>query len=572
MQSLACRFIFNPCLSIYLTLNRYKFSVTIFSPARRDVSKKAARISLRHFEIFDIQHVCGKFSLPTDSALAQRLGKANTRRREILAYYRTHGDKISKYIDVFIDEVFQSPKLSCAGRVDPPASFPASASSPGDRDGAHSVMSTEWTQDTSVSTVRIEETEIASDAGRTVFSVPSSIAGDETLTPLPSIPETATENTPFICSICCQTITLKKLPVDWEYHVYSDLRPYICTFGNCIQADQLYDSYTEWSEHERSFHRREWLCNFCSLILDYPDALRRHIQSAHLDIAPKAQLQPMIRLSERAITTAQQCPLCSKPPISDPTRFQKHLARHLRQVSLFTLPREDPDDAAPYTLDYDLSENSEYTALQELQMGLKRYRLESCVDRHLEFVAGHIVQRLVEENIEAILEERSLGDVEHISSHRQLISKHAIKLVAIFVDLKREECIIPLLMEGIHDDNLPFQRVQTSTQHTAALVTRQGTNVQSLREWDNEAIRKLHKRQYRFLSPIFRRGEHYELDDLHILPFLVHEADHDGKVTAMGDSSEVFRACIHPDNHELEHSSVRPRRVSPSSMLLLLER
>lgn len=221
------------------------------------------------------------------------------------------------------------------------------------------------------------------------------------------------------------------------------------------------------------------------------------------------------------------------------------------------------------TPDFDSSSG---TALQNLQHGLKKYRLESCVDRHLEFVAGPIVQRLVEDNIEAILEEGSLGDVEHISSHCQLISKHATRLFAIFVELKREECIIPLLREGIHDDNLPFQRVQTPTQHTMALVTRQGTNVHALRGWDNEAINILDKKQYRFLSPIFRRGEHYKLDDLHILPFLDHESDHDGKAHAEGGYGQVFRACIHPDNHEFEDSSVRPRRVSPLSMLLLLER
>lgn len=244
----------------------------------------------------------------------------------------------------------------------------------------------------------------------------------------------------------------------------------------------------------------------------------------------------------------------SDPP-SSPTSTSPPL---LREKSSFILTPETDDRSC--------------TALQNLQQGLKRYRLESCVDRHLEFVAGPIVQRLVEDNIKTILEEGSLGDVEHISSHCQLISKHATRLFAIFVELKREEYIIPLLKDGIQDDNLPFQRVQTSTQHTMVLVTRQGTNVHALKDWDNEAIKNLEKKQYRVLSPIFRRGEHYELDDLHILPFLNHEADHGGKASAAGGYGEVFRACIHPDNHELEHSSVRPRRVSPLPMLLFLER
>jgi hypothetical protein len=43
-------------------------------------------------------------------------------------------------------------------------------------------------------------------------------------------------------------------------------------------------------------------------------------------------------------TLAQQCPLCTKSPISNSSRFQQHLARHLQQLALFVLPRIENDD------------------------------------------------------------------------------------------------------------------------------------------------------------------------------------------------------------------------------------
>lgn len=130
-----------------------------------------------------------------------------------------------------------------------------------------------------------------------------------------------------------------------RHHVYSDLRPYICTFGSCLKPNQLYDSYTEWSEHERSFHRREWTCNLCSYTCQSSSLLDSHLRDNHAGIIPDDHLQVTVRVSERPIASAQQCPLCSKPPISDPSRFQQHLARHLQQLALFVLPLPVDEDS-----------------------------------------------------------------------------------------------------------------------------------------------------------------------------------------------------------------------------------
>ncbi|KAJ5937073.1 hypothetical protein N7466_003523 [Penicillium verhagenii] len=312
----------------------YKFSLTLQNPAHRDLTSRASRIDLSHFEFYDIQHVSDKFNLSTDSVLAQRLGRANTKRRQLLAYYKEHVGKISRHLDIVVAKAIEMP-------MDLPKDkeiFKAPQS-----------ISTKWTQDTTVSTIIPLEIDSRSDSARTKFSVTSSATGDQQIPLMPppphQHPESDAGKIPFFCPYCHQTIQLENMDQDWDYHVYSDLRPYICTFAGCIKPDQIYDSYTEWSEHERQQHRREWFCNLCSTNYQSGQSILLHFGEAHGEAVPEEQRQALVQLSERAVSSPQQCPLCTKSPISNPRRYQEHLARHLQQLSLFALPRLDSKEA-----------------------------------------------------------------------------------------------------------------------------------------------------------------------------------------------------------------------------------
>jgi transcription initiation factor TFIIIB Brf1 subunit/transcription initiation factor TFIIB len=166
---------------------------------------------------------------------------------------------------------------------------------------------------------------------------------DQGSIPSPPVGSSITRRAPFICPYCHQTVQVDK-DEDWIYHVYSDLRPYICTSGGCVKEDQLYDSFTEWSAHERQFHRREWFCGLCQFQAHDESLLVSHLVDNHPEI-PGEQRQEQANLT-RSSTLPQQCPLCTKPPISSLSRFQQHLARHLQQLALFVLPRGEFDDAA----------------------------------------------------------------------------------------------------------------------------------------------------------------------------------------------------------------------------------
>ena len=73
-----------------------KLSITIQNPVPKDRLHKIARIDVSHFEQLDIKHIELKFC-PVDPQnnfrvpeyLSKRLGKANTRRRQLLKYYES---------------------------------------------------------------------------------------------------------------------------------------------------------------------------------------------------------------------------------------------------------------------------------------------------------------------------------------------------------------------------------------------------------------------------------------------------------------------------------------------------
>lgn len=84
----------------------YRFSIAIQNPAPKERLNKIVHIDVSHFKEWDIKHIYGKFS-PVDPEnsfrvaeyLCERLGKANTKRRQLLRYYEAHHEKISKDID-----------------------------------------------------------------------------------------------------------------------------------------------------------------------------------------------------------------------------------------------------------------------------------------------------------------------------------------------------------------------------------------------------------------------------------------------------------------------------------------
>ncbi|KAL5613998.1 hypothetical protein FOVSG1_003061 [Fusarium oxysporum f. sp. vasinfectum] len=72
-----------------------RFSVAIQNPAPHDRFIRSHSIDTSHFEIFHIQHVSSKFRT-MEPLLAERLGKAISRRRQFFNYRLAHRTKLSQ--------------------------------------------------------------------------------------------------------------------------------------------------------------------------------------------------------------------------------------------------------------------------------------------------------------------------------------------------------------------------------------------------------------------------------------------------------------------------------------------
>jgi hypothetical protein len=74
----------------------YQLSIAIKSPAFRDRLEKMEAIDMSYFERLDIEHVQNKHQNVGEKYqyLLVRLGKANTKRRQLLKYHNDHHEKI----------------------------------------------------------------------------------------------------------------------------------------------------------------------------------------------------------------------------------------------------------------------------------------------------------------------------------------------------------------------------------------------------------------------------------------------------------------------------------------------
>jgi hypothetical protein len=75
----------------------YRLSITIQNPSSREKLEKMEKIDMTFFETFDTEHIRNKFGIIRESGgdwLLERLGKSNTKRRQILRYHETHHEKI----------------------------------------------------------------------------------------------------------------------------------------------------------------------------------------------------------------------------------------------------------------------------------------------------------------------------------------------------------------------------------------------------------------------------------------------------------------------------------------------
>ena len=120
---------------------------------------------------------------------------------------------------------------------------------------------------------------------------------------------------------------------DFRRHVLRDLRPYVCTYEDCTEADQQYDNIKDWINHENSMHRETKRHMY--------DTFEQPSDAQNLRQAPRESLTRKHPISLCPDDTwREECPICLK---EDPNF--SHIAFHLQKIAAFALPSsEEPDE------------------------------------------------------------------------------------------------------------------------------------------------------------------------------------------------------------------------------------
>lgn len=129
-------------------------------------------------------------------------------------------------------------------------------------------------------------------------------------------------------------------------HVFADLKPYICTWPECRETLSVFPTRKIWGNHEFSQHRIEliWKCRFCSTEEVSQAHFKTHLSDVHGRNFSAAQLQAVENdppIKRPLLLKDMQCPLCSGNAGSSQRAFETHVGRHMEQIALFSIPREE---------------------------------------------------------------------------------------------------------------------------------------------------------------------------------------------------------------------------------------
>jgi hypothetical protein len=155
----------------------------------------------------------------------------------------------------------------------------------------------------------------------------------------------------------------------WRTHLLQDLQPYICTYPECDNAEQLFRSRREWVAHEAS-HRKAWRCpEHPTAIYKSSAGLEDHLRREHSESLPASQLPAIVRVGETTtVDVRPKCPICCVPSDTEGLGdFHNHVANHLERIATFALPigTEDESDGVS---DRGRSESSESRNMSGLSL------------------------------------------------------------------------------------------------------------------------------------------------------------------------------------------------------------
>ncbi|KAH0536893.1 hypothetical protein FGG08_006264 [Glutinoglossum americanum] len=277
----------------------------------------------------------------TESFLVYRIAQANTRRRQQFAYWKKHRDKLTQHTKTVTQHLDVRKEVALAQfNLEIQANeVPISVMTP-----ARSVTTASRLNTLQPAAMDGQSNVSASEYAPSMWQPGEEVAG---FPPVPKRPPSEKFfECPYCFTLCPRALLAEKA---WKAHLIHDLRPYICTYEDCKNPDQLYDARQDWIGHENSSHRRVLRCP------EHPDQTfskleeyQEHLHHGHADYRDEISVTLITHASESTLEFPDRCcPICSLS-LETARALQSHIALHLERFSLFSLPRsvgEDDNDA-----------------------------------------------------------------------------------------------------------------------------------------------------------------------------------------------------------------------------------
>ncbi|KAF4625912.1 hypothetical protein G7Y89_g12247 [Cudoniella acicularis] len=274
-----------------------------------------------------------------------------TIRRRQLAYFRNHQFKLAqggptKFMPTTQQKQAESklllPAAPKAFSPDQPVLYESSDAALSETIGSE-LQSTEFrpAPPSSAPSSTVSFTADSSFGSRGQFEVP----------PPPKLEEGEKEKA---CPYCCLVLPAKTFQVQkkakrWEKHLLEDLQPYICLFVNCSQRGKSYSSFKDWQTHLNQPHTHNWICTLHSedaenatgelFVFDRLVNFKNHLSTYHADL-DSSTTDGLVQQASQLAVLPQCCFVCFEELPNVPN-LQKHMANHLKFMSLLALPWRD---------------------------------------------------------------------------------------------------------------------------------------------------------------------------------------------------------------------------------------
>ncbi|KAL7805253.1 hypothetical protein V8C44DRAFT_341276 [Trichoderma aethiopicum] len=166
----------------------------------------------------------------------------------------------------------------------------------------------------------------------------------------PHPPQVHENRATFQCPCCYQTLASRESSkLFWRSHLSDDLQPFTCIFPDCAAAAPLFISRRAWKSHLRQEHKsfKYWQCLACTdaeMSKTFPnkEEFMNHINVQHGEALSKTDISKLSTICERTAPAAiRTCPLCTLQPGNeeiDPDALLDHIADHIHEFSMLSLP------------------------------------------------------------------------------------------------------------------------------------------------------------------------------------------------------------------------------------------